>query len=101
MKVAFDVDGTLIDARDRPRENIVTLLKAFRPIANITVWSGSGKDYAEMWVRRLFLEDYVDEVCAKPIAQGRPPFQHRADVTFDDQECHLGKVNILVPLEGS
>lgn len=101
MTVAFDVDGTLIDTKDRPRWEVINMLKAFRPMANIIVWSGSGKDYAEMWVRRLFLEEYVDVIQAKPTALGRPPFQHRADLTFDDQECQLGRVNIRVPCEDS
>lgn len=101
MKIAFDVDGTLITlSNDRPRWDIVEMVHTLKKCGHtIIVWSGGGKDYADMWVRRLFLEGAVDEICAKPIIAPSLGGKERAyycDVAFDDEQVLLGRVNIKV-----
>jgi FMN phosphatase YigB (HAD superfamily) len=94
QEILFDVDGTLITFDERPRWDIIEILKILKKLgARITVASGGGKDYAEMWVRRLFLEEFVDTVMAKPIGLKYP----MVDIAFDDEEAaNFGVVNIKV-----
>lgn len=62
----FDVDGTLIDDFDQPRDEIIDFLKACKSVGfRIGVWSGGGRDYATMWTRRLGIEEIVDFAIAK------------------------------------
>ena len=91
MIIAFDVDGTLIDINDNPREAVIETLKMVGQWEGITVivWSGGGKDYASMWVRRLGLESYVDEIMMKNM-------EYQPDLVFDDEYVKLGKTNIKV-----
>lgn len=91
--VAFDIDGTLIDCGKRqPRHEILAMLWSFRLLPNVEVilWSGGGKEYAEQRARELFLSDLP--CIGKPIWKGEPS----VDISFDDQECKLGKINIRV-----
>lgn len=90
MIIAFDVDGTLIDLNDKPRRNILDMLKFLSSNNKIIVWSGGGKLYAEMIVRRLGLEKYIFSCCSK-IGNDFIP-----DIAFDDELVNLGKVNIKV-----
>ena len=53
------------------------------------IWSGGGKDYAEMWARRLGLE--ADEIMAKDTR-----LKDKIDIAFDDSDIDLAKVNIKV-----
>jgi hydroxymethylpyrimidine pyrophosphatase-like HAD family hydrolase len=107
MRIAFDVDGTLITlneypeygGREQPRWEIVEMLKTLHRAGHeIVVWSGGGGDYAELWVRRLFLKPYVKEACGKPITA--PTFEGKrlpfCDLCFDDEEVNLAKVNVKV-----
>lgn len=49
-----DVDGTLIDANDKPRPYIKELFEGIKGLNLIlVVWSGGGREYAEMKTRRL------------------------------------------------
>lgn len=91
MIIAFDVDGTLIDVNDNPRAHIIDMLKMFGQWdgIRIVVWSGGGKDYASMWVRRLGLENYVDKTMSKNM-------EYQPDLVFDDEYVKLGKTNIKV-----
>lgn len=85
QSVAFDVDGTLIDAEDNPRQDVITLLKAhFYGGDDVFVWSGGGQDYARRWVERLELSKYV--VAAFPKNRSLA-----IDVTYDDQIITLGR----------
>lgn len=59
ITIAFDVDGTLIDEDDAPRDDILTLLILLDRYCDVVVWSGSGIDYARMWGRRLCLPDTI------------------------------------------
>jgi phosphoserine phosphatase len=92
MIVAFDVDGTLIGLSDDspPREDVIQMLKDHKEKGDtVIVWSGGGKDYADMWVRRLGLGWYVNATMAK--TSGFP-----VDITYDDMVVTLGKENICV-----
>jgi FMN phosphatase YigB (HAD superfamily) len=93
--VAFDVDGTIIDLSERPRWDVISLLIKFGQLVEVSVivWSGGGQEYAEHWVNKLGLANYVDEVISKTNTDlSRPP-----DITFDDEVVSLGVVNILIP----
>jgi phosphoserine phosphatase len=88
--VAFDVDGTLIDEEDEPRQDIIDILVAHHERGDsIYVWSGGGMDYARTWVSLLGLNHLVTQILPK---------QKRAamDIAYDDMEVKLAKVNICV-----
>lgn len=105
ITVAFDVDGTLVSwheteemqsgggyGYDVPNDAAINLLKAFKQLGcRIIVWSGSGEDYARMWVKRLWLEPHVDVVTAKP------PAGECVHIAVDDCEVDFGKVNLRIP----
>ena len=90
---AFDVDGTLIDYEDNPREDVLSLLRALQGLGcNIIVWSGGGQHYAENWVHNLRrLKMLRGEVTAT--AKSRDV---QVDIAIDDVEVDLGTVNICV-----
>lgn len=90
MQIYFDIDGTLIDIYDQPRDDILAMLKTLAKYHDIILWSGSGKDYAEMWSRRLFINNIVKECRAKEKLSPPP------ELTFDDEKITLGIVNIKV-----
>jgi hypothetical protein len=98
LKVAFDVDGTLIhDGNpafmgknmsplvDTPRYSIIALFKAFEILgAEMYVWSGGGVDYAERWVEKLGLTAHV-------VAKN----SFKPDIAVDDMfSADLGTINI-------
>jgi len=88
--VAFDVDGTLIDANDKPRADVVAMLMHhYQQGDKVIVWSGGGVDYARTWVNRLCLGKYVYRVLPK----GRG---YDVDLTYDDQIVTLGEENVCV-----
>lgn len=94
-RIAFDVDMTLIDEEGQPIVNNVVLLKQLSHYADIFVWSGGGTDYV---IRRLKeIESWVEgidiTVIPKTLDEGR---KYGIDISFDDQEVSLGKVNIQV-----
>lgn len=86
--VAFDVDGTLIDKDDNPREDVIEMMKGMADFCDIYVWSGGGVPYSETWGRRLGLPDgiqYVRKASFYP------------DIAVDDSEDFiLAKVVIHV-----
>lgn len=101
MNIAFDVDGTLIDKDDKPIQKNVELLKALAHQPNtIIVWSGGGKQYAELWIKRLGIENKVAFVCGKLTYRQDLPHsvaQLGIDIAIDDQSgILLGKHNITV-----
>lgn len=89
--VAVDVDNTLIGHENRVNWDVVDLIRALSNLgAIVVVWSGGGKQYAEMWARRLGLEPFVDEFRAKDKSLN-PTF------TVDDgPETDFGCPNLLV-----
>lgn len=120
VKIAFDVDGTLISNGALSEHEIVanerirTLLIILAHMKNveITVWSGGGELWARQAVRQLGLEKYVDKYgdklytkCVKPecVLLDEPCEHHvfntkfRPDIAIDDiQDCELGALNLIV-----
>lgn len=93
VEVAYDVDGTLITYEDQPNTDVIESLKFhFQVGCYVIVWSGGGKEYAEVWVRRLGLEKFVSEVRMKPLATEETV----VDLCYDDQIVGYGKVNVRV-----
>lgn len=86
MKVCFDVDGTLIDYTNQPRDLVIHLLRTFKALGcEVYVWSGGGVQYAHGWVNRLGLNDVVDDVIMKGSI--------KPDLAVDDQSVNLGLAN--------
>lgn len=93
LRIAFDVDGTLIQRTingDVPRYDVINVLLRFVEWGNVVfVWSGGGKDYAEMWVKKLGLPLEV-----RVIEKRKDAFD--IDIAFDDQEADLATVTVQV-----
>lgn len=96
MKIAFDVDDTLILPAiatgfgiDTPNYEIVELYRWFQRQGHyMIIWSGSGIDYAKRWAERLGL--HADEFPIKAIRED-------LDIAFDDSaSANLGKVTVIV-----
>jgi hydroxymethylpyrimidine pyrophosphatase-like HAD family hydrolase len=90
LKVAFDVDGTLIhqvgQKEDTPRYDVIAIFRSFQNLGNdMYVWSGGGIDYARRWAEKLGLDCTIAEKGS-----------FRADIAFDDMEVDLAKVNVRV-----
>lgn len=107
---AFDVDGTLIknglpyqergmvNDGDVPivhQINTLMVLSTYKNI-KIVVWSGGGKQYAEMWGKRLGLDQYVWRYASK---LEHDDIKNHCDhlIAIDDiQATRLGDVNLIV-----
>lgn len=92
--IAFDVDGTLIDAGPKYYEDIIQTLRVVSKWKNVkvVVWSGGGKEYAERWVRLLSLEKYVWKCASKTEWKDIRP-----DIAIDDiQDTAIGAINLIV-----
>ena len=88
IKVAFDIDSTLLDEHDHPLYgNLAILLFFAKTGTDLILWSGGGTDYAAHAARRLGIEDQVRII---------PKGSERVDVAFDDQDVDLGLVNFRV-----
>ena len=103
MKIAFDVDDTLIvpaiALKDEPHPyigmhgavpnyDIIAIYRWFQSQGNhMIVWSGGGVDYARTWAEKLGLNP--DEVIEKTKAGD-------IDIAFDDCDVDLAKVNVKV-----
>lgn len=90
MKVAFDVDDTLIKLNEAgenvPRYEVIELFKKFESFGCVMhIWSGSGVDYAARWRDKLGLQAVV-------VAKG----SFLPDLAVDDMDVELGKVNLKV-----
>lgn len=90
MKIAFDVDGTLIyqvgEKEDTPRYDIISMFKMFEKLGwDMYVWSGGGYHYAERWAEKLGLDATI-------AVKG----SFKPDIAVDDMEVELGTVNIRV-----
>lgn len=94
--IAFDVDGTLVSSDDVPSFQMINTLQVLSKLTKnvrIVVWSGGGKEYAEMWGRRLGLDDYVWKYMAKDRT-------FHTDIAFDDQQAFaLADKNVIVKLK--
>src|SRR5207245_2620268 len=73
VKTGFDIDGCLITLDDQPGRDVIDTLIFLSSECHceITVWSGGGKDWAAIWVRRLFLDRYVTHIQEKPIHRAK------------------------------
>lgn len=95
MKIAFDVDDTLIIPAvatglplDTPNYDTIALYRWFQAQGHeMIVWSGSGVDWAKNWAEKLALGP-----CEIYIKEKRPDI----DIAFDDCDVDLGKVNVKV-----
>lgn len=107
IKIAFDVDGTLIRTRsDKPlaNENIRTLLVTLAKFKNtkIIVWSGGGELYARQVGQAIGIDKYVDTYATKNytgLIDGEHQFnpEIQPDIAIDDiQACNLGDINLIV-----
>lgn len=98
---AFDVDGTLIHGHE-PRDNVIALLKVLSVIQNVqvAVWSGSGKDYAEMWVRRLDIGNWV--WCTASKTEAKALRELGTVIAIDDMpEITIGDINLITRAGGA
>lgn len=105
MIIAFDVDGTLATYSDKPRLDIIEMLRTLSKYHTIIVWSGGGKSYAEQWVRRLYLDEYVSACYTKPMGRrdktimiGKMEMDSKkyVDISFDDENVDIAKINIQI-----
>lgn len=95
MKIAFDVDDTLLVpsvasgfGRDTPNYEVIALYKWFQSQGHyMIIWSGSGIDWAKTWAEKFGLT--ADEF---PVKGGAV----NVDIAFDDCDVTLAKVNVRV-----
>lgn len=91
IKIAYDIDGTVIDYEGNPREDIIAILKMLQSLGCQTIcWSMGGPEYTQNIVDYLGLKDIT--VLKKGAIE--------VDLTFDDNQPFFGKVNIKVPKIG-
>jgi phosphoserine phosphatase len=93
MKIAFDVDDTLIipsvvtGNRDVPNYETIKIFRWFQDQGHhMIIWSGSGIDWATTWAEKLGL---TAEIRRK--GEGDD-----IDIAFDDCDVELAKVNVKV-----
>lgn len=94
LKIAFDVDDTLITKShigvDIPKLHTVVVMGMLMDMIEdleVYVWSGSGVEYAQRWAEKLGIDHEVTVVAKGSI---------EVDIAFDDQEVTLGTVNVKV-----
>jgi len=90
LKIAFDVDGTLIyltgEKEDCPRYDVIQNFLFYEKCGcEMWIWSGGGVDYAERFRLRLGLN-------AKVVPKG----SFMPDIAVDDEIVNLGRVNLKV-----
>lgn len=95
MKIAFDIDDTLIVpsvvtglGMDTPNYDTIAIFKWFQNQGYaVGVWSGSGMDWAKTWAEKLGLKPDFIYVKEK---------REDIDIAFDDCDVDLAKVNVRV-----
>lgn len=98
MKIAFDIDDTLLIPgivygdgvvyENIPHYEVIAVLKWFQANGHdIVLWSGSGVDWAQRWGEKFGLEPFTVRVKQK---------SEDIDIAFDDCDVDLGKVNVKV-----
>lgn len=99
LRIAFDVDGTLIHdgnpafknsmgdpLDDVPRYTVIELFRALEELgANLYIWSGNGTEYAAEWRDKLGLSAVIAEKGS-----------FKPEITIDDEDVDFGKVNLKV-----
>lgn len=109
MKIAFDIDDTLLVpnvatgfANDTPNYDTVALFKWFQAQGNeMILWSGSGMDWAQTWGEKLGLQPFTVLKKEKLIGINtdfNEPWDKYPiiDIAFDDCDVDLAKVNVKV-----
>ena len=94
MKIAFDVDDTLIIPsvatglnQDTPSYEMIAIYRWFQSQGHtMIIWSGGGVDYAQTWSNKLGLDGLV--LTKEKHAD--------IDIAFDDCDVELAKVNVKV-----
>jgi len=94
MRVAFDVDDTLVVEEPYKESHVdYSLMNVlFWFVDNrheVFVWSGGGVEYAKRWAEKLGIEKFVQII---PKVKGQ-----NIDLAFDDWENNLATVTVLVP----
>jgi len=97
MKIAFDIDDTLIIPAvatnmpsDTPNYEIIAVYKWFQKQGHTMIlWSGGGIDYAKTWGEKLGLAPFTVRVKEYDTDED-------VDICFDDCDVKLAKVNIKV-----
>jgi hypothetical protein len=95
MKIAFDVDDTLLVPAvatglklDTPNYDTIAVYKWFQAQGHyMIIWSGSGMDWARTWAEKFGL--WPNEICVKEKRDD-------VDISFDDCDVDLAKTNIRV-----
>jgi hypothetical protein len=95
MKLAFDVDDTLIipsvangSGENIPNHEVIAVYRFFQEQGHhMIIWSGSGIDWATRWAEKLGL--FPDEIRRKQKSED-------VDIAFDDCDVDLGTVNVKV-----
>lgn len=94
MRIAFDVDDTLIvpsvvtQHRDSPNYDTIAIFKWFQAQGHeMIIWSGSGTDWAWTWGDKLGLH---------PFKVMQKQKDETVDIAFDDCDVDLAKVNVKV-----
>ena len=95
LKIAFDVDDTLIIPSvatgldiDTPNYDTIALYRWFQAQGNyMIIWSGSGVDWATRWSEKLGLKP--DDIRPKEASID-------IDIAFDDCDVDLARVNVRV-----
>lgn len=98
MKVAFDIDDTLlvpsvvigngISGDNVPHYEVIAVYKWFQAMGcEMILWSGSGVDWAKRWGEKFGLEPFTVQMKQKDLS---------VDICFDDCEVDLAKVNVRV-----
>jgi len=91
MIIAFDSDGTLIAENDKPRQEVVELLRALSPCNEIIVWSSSSQ-HAEEIARKVGVFELISVAASKTNVF----LKGQVDICFDDQPVKLAKYNIKI-----
>ena len=95
LKIAFDVDDTLIIpsvalgfGNDTPNYEVITMYRFFQAQGHhMIIWSGSGIDWATRWGEKLGLNP--DEIRRKQKCED-------IDIAIDDCDVDLATINIKI-----
>ena len=95
MKIAFDIDDTLLipsvataSGDNVPNYDVIAIYKFFQAQgADMILWSGSGIDWAKRWGEKFGLEPFTVQIKQKA---------EDVDICFDDCIVDLAKVNVRV-----
>lgn len=95
MRIAFDVDDTLIVPSvalgfgdNTPNHEVIAIYRWFQAQGcEMVIWSGSGIDWAQRWGEKLGLQPFSVRMKQK---------SEDIDIAFDDCDVDLAKVNVKV-----